>query len=178
MGALLGRVQRIPLNSPAIDLLKEWNMFVIQALEQCEAIDEGEVCFRTPANCRERLCLYLWSLCPTSRLDHLDFCLIIAVWLDKVTEVVVPVRHCQGDGCEKFLEGLQRETDLKFVTKLKIWDQIFEIGILGIKHHYSIIPSNPDAGGWAKVPEGSFQPSILGPRYRYSIMPWDGDGRG
>lgn len=39
-------------------------------------------------------------------------------------------------------------------------------------------PKFPDASGWAKIPEGSFQPSILGPRHHYSIIPSDHDGRG
>lgn len=84
----------------SIGLTKEPNMFIIQALEQCELFDGGEVRHRTQANCGEMLCLHLWSLCPTSRLKDLDCCLIVAVWLDKETGEVVVARPCQGNGCE------------------------------------------------------------------------------
>ena len=91
------------------------------------------------------ICLHLWSLCPTSRLDDLDFCLIVAVWLDEDTGEVVVARPCQGGGCEEVLEGLQRETDLEFVTEPKIREANFAIIFFGIEHHYSIVLSNPDA---------------------------------
>ena len=134
----------------SLDMPREWDIFVKKALKESELFDEGEVRHQTKANCAEMLCLHLWSLCETSRLEDLDSCLFVTVWFDSEVGDVSIKRPCTGEGCEKVLEGLQREYGVKFVKELMIPEGNWQTDYLGLKHHYSIIPKATEASGWGK----------------------------
>ena len=134
----------------SLGILREWDTFVVQALKEGALFDEGEVRHQTQANCAAMLCLHLWSLCQTSRLEHLDSCLFVTVWFDSEVGDVMIKRPCTGEGCEKVLEGLQREYGLSFVKELRIPAGNFLPSFLAPYHDYSILPSGCNGSGWGK----------------------------
>ena len=132
----------------SLGMVREWDTFVVKALKESELFDEGEVRHQTKANCAEMLCLHLWSLCQTSRLEDLDFCLFVTVWFDSEVEDVRIKRPCMGEGCEKVVEGLQREYEESFVKELSIPEGNWQTNFLGLRHYYSILPRGTNMSGW------------------------------
>lgn len=143
-----------------LGMLREWDTFVVKALKESALFDEGEVRHQTKANCAEMLCLHLWSLCQTSKLEDLDFCLFVTVWFDSEVGDVRIKRPCTGEGCEKVLEGLQRDYGVKFVKELSIPEGNSQMDILGQRHHYSILPRGTDMSGWGE--NGLYQEPKIG----------------